>query len=106
MKFLRLTLFLTSAVLNSVYAEVKYFSKCIHEKDFAITFDDGPSLDYTSKVLDVLDEFHVKATFFINGNNCVNILENKTARVIININIIIILFLFLFLFFYFFFKDI
>ncbi len=34
----------------------------------ALTFDDGPYI-YTSHVLDVLDEYGAKATFFINGEN-------------------------------------
>ncbi len=33
----------------------------------AITFDDGPSAEYTEPVLDVLEEKGVKATFFIMG---------------------------------------
>jgi peptidoglycan/xylan/chitin deacetylase (PgdA/CDA1 family) len=35
----------------------------------AITFDDGPSEPYTSRVLDILDEYQVKATFFMVGRN-------------------------------------
>jgi peptidoglycan/xylan/chitin deacetylase (PgdA/CDA1 family) len=31
------------------------------------TFDDGPRLDTTPKVLDTLDQFGVKAVFFVNG---------------------------------------
>lgn len=34
----------------------------------ALTFDDGPSTKYTPKVLDMLDKYHVKATFFMVGN--------------------------------------
>ncbi|KAL2141057.1 hypothetical protein VTI28DRAFT_2904 [Corynascus sepedonium] len=34
----------------------------------ALTFDDGPFI-YTSHVLDLLDEYGAKATFFINGEN-------------------------------------
>jgi peptidoglycan/xylan/chitin deacetylase (PgdA/CDA1 family) len=34
----------------------------------ALTFDDGPFV-YTSHMLDVLDDFGAKATFFINGEN-------------------------------------
>ncbi|MEG2093815.1 MAG: polysaccharide deacetylase family protein [Lachnospiraceae bacterium] len=34
------------------------------EKVVYLTFDDGPS-DLTPKVLDLLDEYHVKATFFV-----------------------------------------
>ncbi|QKX58110.1 uncharacterized protein TRUGW13939_05231 [Talaromyces rugulosus] len=35
---------------------------------FAMTFDDGPNI-YTSDLLDVLDNFTAKATFFITGIN-------------------------------------
>jgi peptidoglycan/xylan/chitin deacetylase (PgdA/CDA1 family) len=31
------------------------------------TFDDGPRLDTTPKVLDTLDQYNVKAVFFVNG---------------------------------------
>lgn len=31
-----------------------------------LTFDDGPS-SYTNEILDILDEYHVKATFFVVG---------------------------------------
>jgi peptidoglycan/xylan/chitin deacetylase (PgdA/CDA1 family) len=34
----------------------------------ALTFDDGPFI-YTSHILDLLDEYGAKATFFINGDN-------------------------------------
>jgi peptidoglycan/xylan/chitin deacetylase (PgdA/CDA1 family) len=33
----------------------------------ALTFDDGPHPTWTPVVLDVLDEYGVKATFFVNG---------------------------------------
>jgi peptidoglycan/xylan/chitin deacetylase (PgdA/CDA1 family) len=35
----------------------------------ALTFDDGPSLKYTAKVLDILDEKDVDATFFLIGRH-------------------------------------
>jgi len=34
----------------------------------ALTFDDGPYI-YTSHILDLLDQYGAKATFFINGEN-------------------------------------
>ena len=37
-------------------------------KQIALTFDDGPS-DYTLKVVEILDKYNVKATFFMVGNN-------------------------------------
>lgn len=35
----------------------------------ALTFDDGPNCAYTKKILDILDEFGIKATFFMIGTN-------------------------------------
>ena len=39
------------------------------EKVIYLTFDDGPIPEVTPKVLDILDEFGVKATFFCVGDN-------------------------------------
>ena len=39
-----------------------------NEKVVAITFDDGPAHQRTEKILDVLNRFNVKATFFCIGN--------------------------------------
>ncbi len=41
------------------------------KKDVALTFDDGPSEFTTSKILDLLDRYSVKATFFVSGFNAV-----------------------------------
>ncbi len=38
-------------------------------KMIALTFDDGPSATTTGQVLDVLDRYGVKATFFLMGQN-------------------------------------
>lgn len=45
------------------------------EKIIALTFDDGPHRTYTSDVLDVLDKYQAKATFFIVGQNAEKILS-------------------------------
>ena len=39
------------------------------QKVLALTFDDGPSLKWTPKILAVLNKAHVKATFFIIGSH-------------------------------------
>lgn len=39
------------------------------EKCVAITFDDGPHKTYTPEILDILDEYNAKATFFVVGSN-------------------------------------
>lgn len=36
-------------------------------RKIALTFDDGPSLEKTPRVLDILDDHDARATFFING---------------------------------------
>ena len=41
---------------------------CKNPKDFALTFDDGPS-EFTASLLDYLKSAGVKATFFMNGNS-------------------------------------
>ncbi|TCP53400.1 peptidoglycan/xylan/chitin deacetylase (PgdA/CDA1 family) [Tumebacillus sp. BK434] len=37
-------------------------------KRAALTFDDGPHPKYTLKILELLDQYHAKATFFMLGN--------------------------------------
>ncbi|HXU83858.1 MAG TPA: polysaccharide deacetylase family protein, partial [Polyangia bacterium] len=46
----------------------------------SLTFDDGPDLVNTPKVLDTLKEKGVKATFFICTHNVVNVDTNADAR--------------------------
>ena len=38
------------------------------KKVIYLTFDDGPSYKVTGKILDILEEKEVKATFFVIGN--------------------------------------
>jgi peptidoglycan/xylan/chitin deacetylase (PgdA/CDA1 family) len=40
-----------------------------HLPAISLTFDDGPNEPYTSQILDVLDTFNIKATFFVIGKN-------------------------------------
>lgn len=47
--------------------EEKVTDAIIEDKQIAITFDDGPDLNYTPQILDILKEKNVKATFFIVG---------------------------------------
>ncbi|KAL6604714.1 glycoside hydrolase/deacetylase [Neocallimastix sp. 'constans'] len=71
-----------SLFIDSTYS-LKSFKKCIRSGDIALTFDDGPSLLYTSKILDILDKEKVKATFFVNGNNTCYLKNNAAARKLI-----------------------
>ena len=38
------------------------------KKKIALTFDDGPSAAYTGEILDLLEQYRAKATFFVCGN--------------------------------------
>ena len=37
--------------------------------ELLFTFDDGPAFGNTLKVLDLLDQYHIKAIFFVNGSH-------------------------------------
>lgn len=52
--------------IPSLCGKAKYFSM-VGEKDknLYLTFDDGPSAEYTGKLLDLLKEYDVKASFFV-----------------------------------------
>lgn len=49
-------------------AEKKEVPEIAKEKIMYLTFDDGPSAN-TEKVLDILDKYSIKATFFVTGEN-------------------------------------
>lgn len=52
-------------------------------KQIAITFDDGPHQTETEKVLDILDRYHVKGTFFMVGKNVIahpDVVKSVVAR--------------------------
>lgn len=48
------------------------------KKLVALTFDDGPNLDITPQILDILEENKVVATFFLVGSN----IDEKTRPVL------------------------
>lgn len=45
------------------------------KKMVAITFDDGPHATNTQEILDILDKYNAKATFFMLGQNVINYKE-------------------------------
>ena len=63
-----------------VFGKVYYSSKT-SEKVVALTFDDGPNEPYTSQILDILNRYGVKATFFVIGSN-VETYPETTRRII------------------------
>lgn len=51
------------------------------KKMCALTFDDGPHKSYTPRILDVLDEYGVKATFFLVGTR-ISSHEDAVRRIV------------------------
>lgn len=53
------------------------------QKVIALTFDDGPSSKYTPQILDILKQYHAKATFFVVGT-CVKAHPDVVKREILD----------------------
>ncbi len=66
----------SSQIFGKVYYQVKATDKVV-----ALTIDDGPNELYTSQILKILDDYGIKATFFVVGKNVA--LYPDTAKEII-----------------------
>ena len=53
----------------TMWRERLIYSAPTQEKVVALTYDDGPHPVFTPRLLDILDNYHVKATFFMIGKN-------------------------------------
>lgn len=53
-------------------------SEHIEPKIIALTFDDGPNTTTTNEVLDVLEKYGIKASFFLIGNN----IDSESAKAV------------------------
>lgn len=61
------------SMLLPASATVKVYRKSLGSaKRIALTFDDGPHPRLTPKILEILDEYGIKATFFVIGQNVEN----------------------------------
>lgn len=69
---LLVTLLCKSLLIRLSAEEGIYRSVATQTKRIALTFDDGPHPHLTHEILDVLDKYNVKATFFMVGINVVN----------------------------------
>ena len=58
---------ISNIVLQQRYPETFVLSGAQTENKGALTFDDGPDPRFTPFILDILKEYHVKATFFLMG---------------------------------------
>lgn len=61
--------FITFYEYHGIGSQEGIFRKGIREPYVSITFDDGPDPKYTPKILDVLKEKKVRATFFVTGKS-------------------------------------
>lgn len=70
--FLSLILFLNTGLIPVSGQANVYHKKDSVGKKLALTFDDGPHPRLTPKILDILEKYNVKATFFVIGQNIEN----------------------------------
>lgn len=56
-----------NAVLQRLYPNIVVLRGNLDENKVALSFDDGPDIRFTPAVLQVLNEYNVKATFFLMG---------------------------------------
>jgi peptidoglycan/xylan/chitin deacetylase (PgdA/CDA1 family) len=63
-------LYLALTAYGSSQIQANYFINSVNKgkrKSVALTFDDGPDPEFTPRILDILSEKNVKATFFVIG---------------------------------------
>lgn len=70
--FLALVLLLTAIVPTGATAGNVFAKNSSAIGKIALTFDDGPHPIYTPKILEILEEYGVSATFFVIGKNVEN----------------------------------
>lgn len=73
--FILTLILLTNLAAFGGAAEVSakvYHKSASGGKKIALTFDDGPHPRYTPKILSILKEYGITATFFVVGQNAVN----------------------------------
>ena len=75
------------AAYAAVYPRAQLFGRTVcrtnSPRKLAITFDDGPNPAITPKLLDLLDRYQVKATFFVIGRfvrECPDLVKETAAR--------------------------
>lgn len=68
-------IFLVYSILPTIVYEflhIGVYQKGTSGHQVSFTFDDGPDPKYTPMLLDLLKKYHVKATFFVVGENAKN----------------------------------
>ncbi|KAG8753483.1 Carbohydrate esterase 4 protein, partial [Ceratobasidium sp. 423] len=70
---------LASTLFGAAHATASVVTKCTEPNTVAITFDDGP-YNWTMELVDLLDKYGAKGTFFVNGNNYGCIYSEENAK--------------------------
>jgi peptidoglycan/xylan/chitin deacetylase (PgdA/CDA1 family) len=76
----------TTAPLTPSSSNVPFldFDENANRSEIALTFDDGPDTEgYTARVLDALRSANVRATFFINTQNAVDVNTSSSAQALV-----------------------
>ncbi|ORX44874.1 glycoside hydrolase/deacetylase [Piromyces finnis] len=71
----------SSSSSSTSSGHIKVFNKCVKDNQWALTFDDGPYI-YDELLLDYLKSINAKATFFVNGNNVMDITSEQGQKII------------------------
>src|SRR2546430_264745 len=77
----------TAAAYGAAHPRSQLFGRTIcrtnSARKLALTFDDGPTPSMTPKLLDLLDRYSAKATFFLIGRyarECPELVQDTVAR--------------------------
>ncbi|ORY28555.1 glycoside hydrolase/deacetylase, partial [Neocallimastix californiae] len=71
----------TVSTTASTIASTTYYYECKNKNHWALTYDDGP-YKYDLKLLDLLKKKGVKATFFLNGDNVMDITSSEGKKIV------------------------
>lgn len=56
-------------LLKALFSQAMVWDLPLEKQKIFLTFDDGPHPEITPRVLDLLDQYHARATFFLLGKN-------------------------------------
>ncbi|MFO7977676.1 MAG: polysaccharide deacetylase family protein [Bacteroidales bacterium] len=56
-------------LLKALFSQAMVWELPLEKQKIFLTFDDGPHPEITPRVLDLLDQYHARATFFLLGKN-------------------------------------
>jgi len=74
---------LSSYIAFSLAGPAKVYTECKKPGQFVLTFDDGPKVETTPKTLEILKKNGIKATFFINAKNYVDLVNDAAAQKVV-----------------------